>query len=54
MSRRVQVVIIGAGPSGLLLGQLLHLSGVEAVREPAIDLLAECQEGSDGTADDGE
>jgi len=27
----VQVVIIGAGPSGLLLGQLLHLSGVEAV-----------------------
>ena len=31
MSRRVQVVIIGAGPSGLLLGQLLHLSGVEAV-----------------------
>ncbi len=31
MSRRVQVVIIGAGPSGLLLGQLLHLSGIEAV-----------------------
>ncbi len=27
----MQVVIIGAGPSGLLLGQLLHLSGIEAV-----------------------
>ena len=29
--RRVQVVIIGAGPSGLLLGQLLHGAGIEAV-----------------------
>ncbi len=28
---RVQVAIIGAGPSGLLLGQLLHLAGVDAV-----------------------
>ncbi len=28
---RTQVAIIGAGPSGLLLGQLLHLAGVEAV-----------------------
>ncbi len=27
----MQVVIIGAGPSGLLLGQLLHLSGIEAI-----------------------
>jgi len=28
---RAQVVIIGAGPSGLLLGQLLHGSGIDAV-----------------------
>ena len=28
---RTQVVIVGAGPSGLLLGQLLHNAGVEAV-----------------------
>ena len=28
---RTQVVIIGGGPSGLLLGQLLHLKGVETV-----------------------
>ena len=28
---RVQVAIIGGGPSGLLLGQLLHKSGIEAV-----------------------
>lgn len=28
---RTQVVIIGAGPSGLLLGQLLHGSGIDAV-----------------------
>jgi len=28
---RVQVAIIGAGPSGLLLGQLLHLSGIDAI-----------------------
>ncbi|MDO5656739.1 MAG: 4-hydroxybenzoate 3-monooxygenase [Paracoccus sp. (in: a-proteobacteria)] len=28
---RVQVVIIGGGPSGLLLGQLLHRQGIEAV-----------------------
>lgn len=28
---RTQVAIIGAGPSGLLLGQLLHLAGIDAV-----------------------
>jgi len=28
---RTQVVIIGSGPSGLLLGQLLHLAGVDAI-----------------------
>src|SRR5580765_5906075 len=28
---RVQVAIIGSGPAGLLLGQLLHLAGVDAV-----------------------
>jgi p-hydroxybenzoate 3-monooxygenase len=28
---RAQVVIVGGGPSGLLLGQLLHLKGIEAV-----------------------
>jgi len=28
---RVQVAIIGAGPSGLLLGQLLHKAGVDAI-----------------------
>ena len=28
---RVQVAIIGAGPSGLLLGQLLHKAGIDAI-----------------------
>jgi p-hydroxybenzoate 3-monooxygenase len=28
---RVQVAIVGAGPSGLLLGQLLHLAGIDAI-----------------------
>lgn len=28
---RTQVIIIGGGPSGLLLGQLLHTQGIEAV-----------------------
>ena len=31
MARRVQVAIIGSGPAGLILGQLLHHSGIEAV-----------------------
>ena len=30
-TRRVQVAIIGAGPSGLLLGQLLHRAGIDNV-----------------------
>ena len=29
---RTQVAIIGAGPSGLLLGQLLHKAGIDAVQ----------------------
>ncbi len=28
---RTQVAIVGAGPSGLLLGQLLHLAGIDAI-----------------------
>ncbi|MEK9768407.1 MAG: FAD-dependent monooxygenase, partial [Betaproteobacteria bacterium] len=28
---KTQVAIIGSGPAGLLLGQLLHLSGIDAV-----------------------
>lgn len=31
MSRRVQVVVIGSGPAGLILSQLLHHAGIEAV-----------------------
>jgi p-hydroxybenzoate 3-monooxygenase len=31
MPERTQVAIVGAGPAGLLLGRLLHLSGIEAV-----------------------
>jgi p-hydroxybenzoate 3-monooxygenase len=31
MADRTQVAIIGAGPAGLLLGQLLHRAGVEPV-----------------------
>jgi p-hydroxybenzoate 3-monooxygenase len=30
-TQRVQVAIIGAGPSGLLLGQMLHKAGIDAV-----------------------
>ena len=28
---RVQVAIIGSGPAGLLLGQLLHQAGIDAL-----------------------
>ena len=28
---RTQIVVIGGGPSGLLLGQLLHRAGIDAV-----------------------
>ncbi len=31
MSERTQVAIVGAGPAGLLLGQLLHRHGIDAV-----------------------
>jgi len=31
MSKRTQVVIVGSGPSGLLLGQLLHRAGVDTL-----------------------
>jgi p-hydroxybenzoate 3-monooxygenase len=31
MNERTQVGIVGAGPAGLVLGQLLHLRGIEAV-----------------------
>src|ERR1700759_876536 len=31
MSERTQVAIIGAGPAGLLLGQLMHRHGIDAV-----------------------
>ena len=31
MAERTQVGIVGAGPAGLVLGQLLHLRGIEAV-----------------------
>ena len=30
-SIRTQVAIIGAGPSGLLLGQLLHKAGIDTI-----------------------
>jgi p-hydroxybenzoate 3-monooxygenase len=30
-SERTQVVIVGAGPAGLMLGQLLHLNGIDSV-----------------------
>src|SRR5687768_1169743 len=30
-ARRTQVVIVGAGPAGLLLGQLLHVAGIDNI-----------------------
>ena len=31
ISQRTQVAIVGAGPAGLMLGQLLHLRGIDSV-----------------------
>jgi len=31
MILNTQVIIVGGGPSGLLLGQLLHVAGIDAV-----------------------
>jgi p-hydroxybenzoate 3-monooxygenase len=31
MSKKTQVGIVGAGPSGLLLSHLLHLNGIDSV-----------------------
>lgn len=31
MAERFQVAIIGSGPAGLLLGQLLHRAGIDAI-----------------------
>ena len=31
MRKRTQVAIIGGGPAGLLLSQLLHLAGIDSV-----------------------
>ena len=40
---KTQVAIIGGGPSGLLLGQLLHVQGIDAV---VLDTHASVMEGS--------
>ena len=48
MVSRTQVVIIGAGPAGLLLGQLLHKAGVDTVileRQSAEHVLARIRAG---------
>jgi p-hydroxybenzoate 3-monooxygenase len=45
---RTQVAIVGAGPSGLLLGQLLHAAGIEAVileRQSAAHVLGRIRAG---------
>ena len=39
MTTRTQVAIVGAGPAGLLLGQLLAKVGIDAV-------IVECQTGA--------
>lgn len=31
MAQRTQVAIIGSGPAGLLLGQLLHKAGIDTM-----------------------
>ena len=31
MTQRTQVAIIGSGPAGLLLGQLLHRAGIDTI-----------------------
>jgi p-hydroxybenzoate 3-monooxygenase len=53
---RTQVVIVGAGPAGLLLGQLLHKAGIEAVileRQTAAHVLSRIRAGvlEQGTVD---
>ncbi len=48
LTRRTQVAIIGAGPAGLLLGQLLHRAGIDAViieRQSADYVLARIRAG---------
>src|SRR4051812_12421477 len=45
---RTQVVIIGAGPSGLLLGQLLHRAGIDNIvieRQSAVYVAARIRAG---------
>jgi p-hydroxybenzoate 3-monooxygenase len=47
-STRTQVAIVGAGPSGLLLGQLLHNAGIDAViveRQSAAHVLSRIRAG---------
>ena len=49
---RTQVAIIGAGPSGLLLGQLLHNAGIHTVileRQSAEYVLGRIRAGSSKT-----
>ena len=51
---RTQVVIVGAGPSGLLLGQLLHKAGIDAVileRQSGAHVLGRIRAGVPGAGD---